>query len=667
MGNLFQSVHALLLGGKLIIPSEMIIEAKKEFGERAAEIIALDLKIEKFDEKNLKGCCPFHDEDTPSFVWNSKDNAFKCFGCGKRYGILDHYTQFNKLSFLESLEKLFGITGINYKFGERGVRVNKEYIYPHEDQSETRSNVDKYMSKRDISTETLDYFDVRESTDNANIVFKFFDDNDILCVVKYRPARKVSNNEDFKYWTQKDAGTMPLLFGMNKVNTTFPLVITEGECDALSVFESGYANVVSIPFGSGKNKISWLEHNFDWLEQFNEIILWFDNDKSGIESRKDASARLGSWRTKYVELPIEVNGKKVKDANDVLFHLGKTAVLNFIENAQEIPVQNVVDLSTVEDFDIEKAGGLFSGIKSLDDIIYKFVYGSVVILTGKKGHGKSTLLNQVFISEALNQGEDVFIFSGELRNSILKNWIETTMIGRENIKMKNNFVRNFEKDAREEMRKWYAGRIWSFDGSTNDADTIIDRAINVTRKFGAKIWVLDNLMTLDIGVTGQTNELQMQGELMVKLTNLAALYNVLVVLVAHPRKSANGFEISRRLQTDDVAGAGAIGNLAQYIISVHRFSKEEKEGELNKSGTGYVKGKKPIEYDVVTDVLKNRYTGKDGAVPLYFDYPSYRFYQTALELWKRYGWNKSTAPMETKDPNTHGLETPDWAVEQERA
>ena len=70
----------------MIIPSDMIIKAKHDFGEKAAEIIAKDLGIEKFDEKNLKGCCPFHNEDTPSFVWNSKDDAFKCFGCSKRYG-----------------------------------------------------------------------------------------------------------------------------------------------------------------------------------------------------------------------------------------------------------------------------------------------------------------------------------------------------------------------------------------------------------------------------------------------------------------------------------------------------------------------------------------------------------------------------------------------------
>jgi len=91
----------------LIIPNDIIVDAKHKFGDEAANIIAVELGIENYDSKNLKGRCPFHNESTPSFVWNSKDDAFKCFGCGKRYGILDHYTQFHKISFLQAVEKLF--------------------------------------------------------------------------------------------------------------------------------------------------------------------------------------------------------------------------------------------------------------------------------------------------------------------------------------------------------------------------------------------------------------------------------------------------------------------------------------------------------------------------------------------------------------------------------
>ena len=48
-------------------------------------------------------------------------------------------------------------------------------------------------------------------------------------------------------------------------------MITEGEFDCLAVIESGYKNAVSIPSGvNSTNK--WIETNWTFLEQFNEII-----------------------------------------------------------------------------------------------------------------------------------------------------------------------------------------------------------------------------------------------------------------------------------------------------------------------------------------------------------------------------------------------------------
>ena len=69
-----------------------------------------------------------------------------------------------------------------------------------------------------------------------------------------------------KYWAQKDADNdAGTLYLANKADPTKPLVITEGEIDTLSVIESGWQNVVSIPYGAGKNKDDWIEKNFDWL------------------------------------------------------------------------------------------------------------------------------------------------------------------------------------------------------------------------------------------------------------------------------------------------------------------------------------------------------------------------------------------------------------------
>ena len=43
------------------------------------------------------------------------------------------------------------------------------------------------------------------------------------------------------------------------------------ENDILSVIESGYNNVVSIP--NGCSNTQWVAYNWDWLEQFDKIIF----------------------------------------------------------------------------------------------------------------------------------------------------------------------------------------------------------------------------------------------------------------------------------------------------------------------------------------------------------------------------------------------------------
>jgi len=626
---------------------EKVIRAKEALGESAAHIIAQDLSIEDFDEVNLKATCPFHSEDTPSFIWNHKNNSFKCFGCGKVYGIVDHYMSFHNQTFLGAVELLFSETNIQHSFGEKGVQTMRNYNYPQYEASEDRTEVEKYFAMRKISKETLDYCDVKQDK-HGNVMWNFFNENDVLVTVKTRHSRKPKRNEQ-KEWYLKDYDNKPILYNMNKIDPTQPLIITEGQIDCLTVIEAGYKNVVSVP--GGTENLKWVEECFDWLEGFDKIILWFDNDAPGLKSRKEAVARLGTWRTLVVDIPdIKHEGKTVrfKDANEVLFFTGDLQlIVDMISSAREMPIAGVINLGDVEDFDISKASGLFSSVDPLKRMLYKYVFGSVAIITGKRGSGKSSFANQEFVSASLEQGYDTFVFSGEIKASILKSWIEINMLGREHVTMIDEFNRKVNPNAKKKMREWYDKRIWIYDTSSNKEAEVFEKAIAVTRKYGVKVWVLDNLSILDLD-EGDNNELRKQKEFIVKCVNYAALYDVLIVLVVHPRKTAIH---QKDLVADDVGGTGALTNLAQYVLTVHRFTDEEKKGTPSgRIGGGFKKGCEPIEFDVSIEVLKNRYTGKLGKAFLYFSYPDYRFFSTLKELYKRLKWNTDNTPLPTVDP-----------------
>lgn len=621
----------------MIIPKELIEEAKVKLGDRAAFLIAKDLSLEQFDEKNLKSLCKWHTEDTPSLIWNDKGNFFKCFGCGKVYGILDHYMVFNNLTYLESVQRLFEQVGVDYKFGERGVK-GKEYKYPQYAPDDNRLIVENYFSKRKISPETLDYFDVKQY--DGKVAWNFYNENDVLETVKLRHPYKPSAKES-KEWFLPNYDNKPILFGMNKIDPTHSLVITEGQIDTLSIFEAGYNNVTSVPGGTENKK--WIEECWSWLEQFDKIILWFDNDIAGVKSRKEVASRLGTWRTLYVDLPpvlVTEDGKtvKCKDANEVLYFFGKDKIISLLDDAQEIPVTGVVNLSDVSEFNLEEADGLYTHLQPLDDIVYKFLMGSVVVLTGKRGSGKSSLANQIFASEGLNQGYDIFYYSGELDPRVLRSWIDLNLAGEEKVKEdKTGFIKIIDANARKEISDWYNGRVWIYDNNSNKAKDILDSGINVTRKYGSRIWILDNLMMMDLDSDGDlTSTLQKQKEFIVNIVKIAQTYNILIVLVIHPRKvSVNQSD----LIADDVSGSGDLTNMAQYVVSARRFTQKEKDGIPDGRG-GYKKDSEPIPYDVAVEVLKNRYTGRQGTAMLNFNYSDYRFYSSESERTKRYKWNK---------------------------
>ncbi len=55
---------------------------------------------------NFKACCPFHGEETPSFVVSPTKQIYHCFGCGAGGDSIKFLMENQKLSYPETIEKL---------------------------------------------------------------------------------------------------------------------------------------------------------------------------------------------------------------------------------------------------------------------------------------------------------------------------------------------------------------------------------------------------------------------------------------------------------------------------------------------------------------------------------------------------------------------------------
>jgi replicative DNA helicase len=608
-----------------MVPIDLIEQAKITLGQRAAEIIAVGLGLREWDHRHLKGCCPYHKEKTPSFIWNPKNNTFKCFGCGASIDILDYY-QRSGYSFVDAVKELFKESGTYYDFEE--IKPNKQYRYPEPEHNTELNAVEKYLELRKISKPTIDYAGVKQDK-KGNIVFGYKDLNNTLVTVKYRPSRKV-NKPEVKTWCQADKDTTPALYLMNKADTTKPLLITEGEIDCLSAIEAGFYNSVSVPFGAGN--YSWIEHNWEWLQQFEKIIIWSDNDDAGEKMRNEVIPRLGEYRCYIVK-------SNHNDINEHLYKEGKQSVFNAIINASEVPIKHVVDLMNVDDYDINKAEKIKSGINGLDKWIAGFVLGTVNVITGNNGAGKSTLINQMCICEPLEQGYNTFVYSGELTKPQIKSWIQFPLAGKRNIEVVDNGPHApkgyyVPKRTKSEIQEYYQGRIFVYDNPDDESATaILKKMEELAKKYGVKNFVLDNLMM--IGLECSENEkYTKQKEFVKSLIKFALRYNSVIHLVAHPRK----VEAIRRLTKLDVCGSGDITNLAHYVLAVHRVTDQEKEPVTNKKGEIIDQG---CPYDCIIDLFKNRPLGhQDKSVGVYYEPSSKRFYGDSDDVDKQYSWER---------------------------
>jgi twinkle protein len=635
------------------IDREAILQAKEKLGDRNAQIIVEELGITDFDEKNMKCCCPFHQEDHASFIYNKKAFNFRCFGsCGRSYDILDVF-MYKGATYAEACKKLFELAEMPYSFGELGVKTKRHYRYPHEVPCTDKSKVYAYFEQRKISRETLDALDVRQDSE-GNAVFNYYDTNDVLTMVKYKPSHKVQHGQA-KCWCQQNSDTAPLLFNMNRINVNSPLLICEGEPDCLSAIEAGFKNAVSVPLGS--SNLHWIDENLEWLDQFESIIICADNDDAGVKMQKECVPRLGSWRTKVVDIPaipIGNTGRVTKDLNEILYVCGKDKVLELILDAKDSPVPSVADLSDVEPTEYEDVDGVTTGLKAIDDELMRLFFGTLTIVSGQPGSGKSSLLTQLACN-SLDNDISTWLFSGELPNGVEKSWFNYIFAGPRNItdaiSRRGNPYKKISTTTLAEINKTYKGR-WHIyrDDYDNTLDKLIASMTDTVRKYGARCLILDNFMCIDTETSEE--ELRSQTDTIKKLIEFAKKYQVAVILVCHPRKMDAGTNVG----IYDIAGTSNIVNLAHRTIGLRRVTDAERENAAKYSE----KRRQLLKYDVIVTVVKDRMFGRQNIdVGLYYDPASRRFFSDMDEYDRRFSWDKK----EYKEP----LPLPPQLLAEERA
>jgi len=386
-------------------------------------------------------------------------------------------------------------------------------------------------------------------------------------------------------------------------NGQSPVVITEGEWDALAVIQSGFPFAVSVPNGApssvtsdldGAKRYDWVDRHAADLSEVREFIIASDDDKAGHYLRSDLVALLGADRCKFIDYPFPC-----KDLNEVLQDYGPQRVAECIATAKPYPVQGLYKL---DDFPEKGEVRSYSiGIPAISDMI-AIVPGTLTVVTGYANMGKSTMMNAI-IGHALQHHFPVCVASFETDvKPILQDGLRMAILGIG--KHELNQVELCDADDILNDRLNIISQAVDEDMEM-DLDKFLDLCRVAVTRHGVKMIVLDPWNELEHKRRRDETETDYIGRAIRAIKRFAKQYDVAFWIVAHPTKPQEGNKKIPGLY--DISGSANWANKADYGLTYHRTDFKENKAKI------------------ITTKVRMGLPGRKDEVTVTFDFRTSRF------------------------------------------
>lgn len=302
-----------------------------------------------------------------------------------------------------------------------------------------------------------------------------------------------------------------------------------------------------------------------------------------------------------------------------------------------------LSLDEIPSIDPDSIVSIGTGIRDLDGRLSGgTMINNLSIMTGRPASGKSTMLNTILLS-SIQQGFPTAIFSGELPNHLLKNWITLPAAGRGYVKtsLKRSDSYYVPKDVEAKIMSWLKGKLYVHNSEYGNNWKQLREDINGIIAQGAKNIILDNLMTLDLDYEYDREKTRAQINFIHELHEMVLHKPIHIWLVAHPRKQSNF------LRYEDIAGASEIANYADNIFVVHRVNQDFENQAKTFFPKLMVDDILHAGYTNVVEIAKNRIPGNHigDLVGVYYEPETKRMKNDRAESFQ-YSWDAAPAQMQ---------------------
>ena len=345
------------------------------------------------------GCCPFHNEKTPSFTVSGDEGFFYCFGCKESGDVISFVMKYESCDFAEAVkilaknanmeipeftgekeivekkhkkERILKLLDATYKHYQENLylpvaKPAQDYI---KTRGFTRQELNDFKMGYSINwTELLDYlkgqgFTYQEMVDAGvaqkkddhyydvmagRLVFPIF--NSFNECIGFS-ARVLGQSDFAKYKNTAETLVFQkgrVVFAINLVKALKQkggldkIIIVEGQIDVIAMHRAGFKSTVAC-MGTALTK----ENAHELKKLSNNVVLCFDGDSAGVKAtlRSIDILKDEGFNVTIVSLPDK------HDPDEILKEYGKEYLENLIDNA--LPITDYLIKYEQSNFNLDK-------------------------------------------------------------------------------------------------------------------------------------------------------------------------------------------------------------------------------------------------------------------------------------------------------------------------